>query len=359
MTTTNKSVTIAIGCGGTGGHIYPAINVADELKQDFNIIFIGSKNRIETKIIPSKGYKLYSISTSNKNPFIILKGVIDAILILKKQRAKILFATGNYISLPTIIAAKLLNLKIILHEQNIIPGKINRYLAKIANKIAVSYENSQNYFPKNKTILSGNPVYKIGTNQKSSRFKLLITGGSGGAQAINNHIIELLPLIKDQDINIVWATGIKLFEETLKNISESLNIDLSYKTNTCLFNKLNLKVIPYLDNMPDELASSSLAITRGGAMTIAELAAYGLPAIIIPYPYAAENHQYLNAKEIADINGGYCIAQNQLDTDKTANIILEFIKKPAILKQYGININKLYKPDAAKIIIKTIKENIK
>lgn len=308
---------VCFSCGGTGGHIYPALALAEKLQSCF---FIGS-NRLEKELIPRQNYTFYEITSHKKNPLIILIGLFQALKILIREKPTLIISTGGYVTIPVLLAGIVLGKKIYIQEQNLLPGKVNRILSLFAKKVFITYPDSKKYFPKKNTIVTGNPLRQEILNLKYNLEKVikdksvLVFGGSLAAQSINKTIYEIQ-----------------------KN------------------SKLNFKIIHldgknYCHNMADAYKQSTVIVCRAGATSLAEIAAIGIPAILIPYPHAADNHQELNAKYFEDEKA----AQMILDRDLSANTLLvkiqELINNQELLKKMSENMQKLGNKNAASLII--------
>ena len=298
---------IVFTCGGTGGHISPALNIADELKED--ICFIGG-DRLEKVMI--KKYEFICLPSIKRNLMSILLSIFEARKILKKLKPKFVFATGGYVTLPVGIASITLRIPLVLLEQNSIPGKTNRFLAKFAKLIFTGYPIAS--FSQNKTIFSGNPVTKVLHDKKT---KLLIFGGSQGSKGINELIKNNLQELTLLGLEIIWLTGEKTYQDITSELSKYKS-----KENLYVINKTNVEIYPFRNDMPEVLAKTKIAISRSGAMSISELTENNIPTLYIPYPYATDDHQTFNAKYIVDNQAGEMILEKDLNKDiflKTIN----------------------------------------
>lgn len=291
---------IVFTCGGTGGHISPALNIADKLKED--ICFIGG-DRLEKVMI--KKYEFICLPSLKRNLFSIIISIFEARKILKKLKPKFVFATGGYVTIPVGIASITLGLPLVLLEQNSIPGKTNRFLAKFSNLIFTGYPIAS--FSQKKTIFTGNPVAEVLADKKS---KLLIFGGSQGSKAINELIKINLKELSNIGLGIVWITGEKTYESITTALSE-----YKIKENLYVLNKSNIEIYPFRNDIPKLLAQTKIAISRSGAMSISELTENCIPTLYIPYPYATDDHQTFNAKYIVDNLAGEMILEKNLNKD--------------------------------------------
>ena len=315
--------------GGTGGHIYPAIAIINKIKEkekDSEISYIGTTDRMEKDIIPKLGIPYVGIEMSGlnrKNFFsnfavmsLFFKAVKKAEVELKKFNPDIVIGVGGYITAPVLYAAHKLKYKVVIHEQNSIPGVSNKFISNFADKICVSLPNSLNLFPKNKTVYTGNPrseeiISVKKKNKKSLGFdenkKLVVfVMGSLGSTTMTEKLKELIPNFSNKNYQVLVITGNKYYDD-YKDIEVSDNV----------------KIVPFMDDLINYLKDTDLIVSRAGASTIAEITAIGLPAILVPSPYVTNNHQYKNAKELED--NGACVIVEEKDFDK--DIIIREIDK--------------------------------
>lgn len=296
---------IVFTCGGTGGHISPALNIADTLKEQqisSDICFIGG-DRIESLMITN--HKLIVIPNLKRRPVSIIKNIFHSIKILKQLNPTFVFATGGYVTLPVGIATVLLKIPLVLLEQNSVPGRANRFLSKFATVIFTGYPID--YFKKNITIFSGNPVTKPVIRKKT---KLLILGGSQGAATINSLIKDAVLDISKTNSEVIWLTGQKSFNSITAELKKYKQKENIFKINNAIF-----EIFPFRNDMPTVLSQVKIAISRSGAMSVSELVENNIPSLFIPYPYAMDNHQVYNAKYIVDNHGGEMILEKDINKD--------------------------------------------
>lgn len=360
-----KHIKTIITGGVTGGHLFPAIAIAEELlKRDEKtaILFISIGNTFEKKILGKKGFEIKSISAPKLKGTSVIKkigaliklpaAILNALTIIKKFQPDLIIGVGSYSSAPVIIAGRLLKIKIALCEQNIIPGITNRYLSKIAERIYITFEDSKKYFNEKKTLYTGNPIRKeiveaaknIKKPQRDKDFTVSVIGGSQGATSINDAVISSLSYLKDKrNIAFIHQTGIN-DEEKVKNGYLTHNIK-----NT---------VQPFFYDMASVYKKSDIIIARAGATTISEITALGKAAVYIPFPYAADGHQELNAKVLEKAGACEIISENNLDGRNLAEKFeyykadcgrLEKIEKKA--KEFG-------KIDAVSVIADDLTANL-
>ncbi len=351
---------VILTAGGTGGHIYPALGVCDKLKEDKNneILYIGTKNRMESEIVPKlginyKGIEIYGLSKTNiirdiKNIGCIISSYNKCKKIIKEFKPDYVIGFGGYVTLPVILSAHKLGIKTAIHEQNQIPGKTNKILSKYADITFTSFEDKNNSF-KNKVILSGNPCGEKAVNIKKedktklgfSKYKklILIVMGSLGSETINEKMKDFL-INYNSDVNeILYITGKSNYDD-YKDL----------KVKSCV------KIIPYYDNLSALMKSTDLVISRAGASTISELLNLNIPSILIPSPYVANNHQYYNALDLKEKGVSIMIEQRDLNTETLRKAIEECFKNEVEMKN---KLNSLPKLKASTIIVNEMEKIVK
>jgi UDP-N-acetylglucosamine--N-acetylmuramyl-(pentapeptide) pyrophosphoryl-undecaprenol N-acetylglucosamine transferase len=339
--------------GGTGGHLFPAVAVAEKIKAkipEADILFIGTKTRIEGKVVPKLGYKFRSIWIKGFSRKFNLENLLfpvklgvslfQSLIINMNFRPKVAIGSGGYVSGPAIWGANVMGAKIILLEQNSYPGVTTRLLERYADEIHISFSDSEKYLrSKDKIKLTGNPVReslnksdKIAAlrhfNLLTEKKTLLILGGSLGAATINDEVAKLISSFKDKSLQIIWQTGNKYFEK-YKDLASGEVI-----------------VLPFIDNMNYAYSAADLVVARAGATTIAELLVIGIPSILIPSPNVAEDHQYHNAKSLQDKNAVVLIEDKNIK-DSLADKIFSTIFDAGKLESLKVNAKKLGKENAA------------
>lgn len=366
----NQKKKILITGGGTGGHIYPGLAIAREIlnQGEYSIKYIGSKCGMEAKIIPQNKIDFSSIFIKplGRSPakilmalFSLIIGNLQSFAIILKEKPSLVIGTGGYGSFPLVFMASLLNIKTIILEQNLYPGKCTKLLAKRVDWVALSFFESLKYLKKTNSAITGNPIRSVinfvdkETGRKNLKLDpikpvILVVGASQGAKSINNAILKCLQDWKENQWQIIHITGISNFDEVKKE-AENILGDKS---------KLNYQIYPYLDNIEDAYSSADLIISRAGATTISEITVKGIPAILVPYPYAAENHQEYNAKLLEEKEAAIMIKDKDLEKNLKKNIE-ELLKKPLLLEQMKYNSLKMGKPDAIFNIMKLIESELK
>lgn len=332
---------IAISAGGTGGHIYPGIALARELAgrgEDREIFFIGSKNGLEGRLLKDQNFKLYQVPSRSFSanfltaPFVNIVGLVMAFLLLLRERPAVLVSFGGYTSFAAVVSAWLLKVPVVIHEQNILPGKTNRFLSRFAGAVALSFEPSLKYL---KGMVTGNPVRKEIRGLKkvpSKKWVVLVLGGSQGALSINRELICSLDLFRDKNIEIVHLIGKRDYAAFYG--SRDFSAYPFYQP------------VPYMYNIEEAYKRAHLVVSRAGATAIAEILSVSLPSILVPFPYAAEGHQDLNAEYVERAGAGIKLPDSRLI--ELPDIIFELLEnKEGRLDKMSRAAAFLAKPDAA------------
>lgn len=342
--------------GGTGGHLFPAVAVAEKIRAripEADILFVGTKTRIEGRIVPKLGYRFNSIWIKGfsrkfnlENILFPLKlgvSLLQSLVINMGFRPKVAIGSGGYVSGPAIWGSSVMGAKIILLEQNSYPGLTTRLLEKYADEIHVSYIDSVKYLRfKDKIKVTGNPVRESLTridreaalrkfNLNTEKKTLLILGGSLGAASINEATAVSIALFIEKNIQVIWQTGSAYYEK-YKNLENE-----------------GIKISPFIEDMNLAYSATDMVVARAGATTIAELLVLGIPSILIPSPNVAENHQYYNAKSLADENAVILIEDKNVG-EFLAEQIIKTMFDTGKLAELKINSTKLGKPSAADLI---------
>ena len=356
---------VIISGGGTGGHIYPAIAIANALQEQnpsIEILFVGAEGKMEMEKVPKAGYKIIGlpivgINRSNllKNlsfPFKLAKSFTKAIQIIKDFNPDIAIGVGGYASGPLLIAASLKNIPIFIQEQNSFAGITNKFLAKKAKNIFVAYPNMEKFFPAEKIKWLGNPVRKDliqleGKKDKAINFFnlssekpcLLVIGGSQGARSINKAIAENIAKIAISNIQLIWQTGVS-FEKEAQEIVQK-------------YPSLKAYVSAFIYEMDLAYAAADLVCSRAGALSVSEICLAGKPSILVPFPAAAEDHQTENAKSLAN-EGAAILVKDAEASQKMVDEALKIILQPEKLQEIGLAAKKLAKPMASTEIAEQI-----
>ncbi|WP_417799705.1 undecaprenyldiphospho-muramoylpentapeptide beta-N-acetylglucosaminyltransferase [Tenacibaculum sp.] len=360
-----QSINIIISGGGTGGHIYPAIAIANEIKVRYpeaNILFVGAKDKMEMEKVPQAGYEIKGLWISGiqreltlKNlmfPVKLISSLWKAYRIIRKFKPDVAVGTGGFASGPTLLVANRKGIPTLIQEQNSYPGITNRLLGKKTQKICVAYDNLERFFPEDKIIKTGNPVrqdllfihtkieegkefFELDTSKKT----ILILGGSLGARKINQLVEANLEFFKKQEVQLIWQCG-KLYYEEYKKYDELENV----------------QVHQFLNRMDLAYAAADFIVSRAGASSVSELCIVGKPTIFIPSPNVAEDHQTKNAKSIANKHGALVVKESELDTFP---VVLEtLLKDKGKQESLSENINELALPNATSHIVNEIEKLI-
>lgn len=358
---------IILSGGGTGGHIYPAIAIANELKSRFpdaEFLFVGAKGRMEMEKVPQAGYEIEGLWISGiqrkltlKNlsfPFKVMSSLWKARKIVNAFKPDIAIGTGGFASGPLLYVAASKGIPALIQEQNSFPGITNKLLAKKAKKICVAYDNLERFFPKDKMVKTGNPVRqglldvetktleaKDFFSLKHGKYTLLVIGGSLGSRRINELIEKELDFFDTQNVQIIWQCG-KLYYQQYKIYN----------------NTKNVQVFEFLNNMDFAYAAADLVISRAGASSVSELCIVGKPAIFIPSPNVAEDHQTKNAMAIVDKNAAMIIKEEDLDAD-FENKFSQLVASADRQKELSENIKQLALVNATKDIADEVEKLLK
>ncbi len=349
---------VLIAAGGTGGHIYPGIAVAKEILRrdaESEVLFVGTARGLETKIVPDNGFQLSLINSAGlknvgfvgklKGLLILPKSFLEARRLIKDFKPDVVVGAGGYVSGPVLLMASLMRVPTLVMDSNALPGFTNRRLAMFVTKAALTFEDAVPYFGK-KGVVTGNPVrqefFEIAPKQRGEKINLLIFGGSQGARAINNAMADALEKLPADKLNITHQTGEFDFEKLKEIYSRS-----AFET---------ADVRPYISNMVEEFAEADLVICRAGATTCAELAAAGKASIMIPLPTAADDHQRKNAEALEKAGAARMILQRDLNGERLADEISEFVNSPAKIGEMEVAAKKLARADAAERTVDLIEE---
>jgi UDP-N-acetylglucosamine--N-acetylmuramyl-(pentapeptide) pyrophosphoryl-undecaprenol N-acetylglucosamine transferase len=350
---------IIISGGGTGGHIYPAIAIANAIKEaepNANILFVGALGKMEMEKVPKAGYQIVglpitgiqrSISLENlKFPFKLIKSLALARKVIKNFKPNIAIGVGGFASGPLLLMANFMKTPTLIQEQNSFAGITNKFLSKKAQKICVAYTGMEQFFPKEKIIFTGNPVrsdiLEVGSKKaealtqfglENNKKTLLIIGGSLGAKTINESIEAGLNGLIDNDLQIIWQTGKLYIDKARKAVMDLKNVYVS----------------DFIYKMDFAYAAADIVISRAGALSVSELCLAVKPSILVPYPFAAEDHQTQNAMNLVEKNAAILVKDNDAKTDLIKKAIA--LKNDTSLQQIlSENIAKLGKPNAAREI---------
>lgn len=362
---------VLIAGGGTGGHINPGIAIAKYISNknpEAEILFVGTEKGMETNLVPREGFKLELITvrgfkrklswetlTAVKEMF---QGVIEAFGIVKKFTPDIVIGTGGYVCGPVLFAASLMRIPTMIHEQNALPGVTNKILSRFVDAVAISFKESQEYFKTAKKIIyTGNPVRSevIQAERTAARQKLgidkdtqmvVVFGGSLGAEKINRATVEMmLDPGMNSKFRVVLATGNKQYESTMLLLEGK--------------KPQGLEIVPYIYNAADMYAAADIIVCRGGAITMSELPVLGVPCIIIPSPYVAENHQEYNARALEKQGAAVVILEKDLNANLLYSQIMSLLNDREQLNRMARCAKRISIPNATEKIYSILREIIK
>ena len=372
----DKKIKVILCGGGTGGHIFPMLSIADEIKKRNSkneVLFVGSSDRMEMEIVPKYNYPIIGLWISGikrsslllnilfvgvpfilKNfslPFKLLFSVIKSIYILLKFKPDMVVGFGGYSSGPFLLTSYFLNFKTAIQEQNSFPGYTNRLLSKKVKLIFVAYNNLEKFFNKNKVLNLGNPIRKHNLNTNENPFNyfnldkekktILVLGGSLGARSINEGVLNNLSIIRESSFQLLWQTGDYYYDHILsKKIEEK-----------------NLVIKPFIKRMDLAYQVADIIVSRAGAIAISELCYISKPLILIPSPNVVDNHQRKNANEVFS-NGGCLLVEDKDAKDEMLNQAINLLENSEMKIKMRKSLRTLAKPDAAKNIVSKIYEEI-
>lgn len=360
---------VVLSGGGTGGHIYPAIAVARQIEEEFpdaEFLYIGGKRGLESKLVPQEKIDFEAIditgfrrSLSFENVKTIMRffqGVRTSKALLRQFKPDVVIGTGGYVCGPVVYAAARLGIPSMIHEQNAIPGLTNSFLSRYADTVAVSFEGSERAFPKAKhAVYTGNPrattvrhanrdrgFATLGLPMESS--VVLVVGGSRGAKAINDAMIDMAPqLSKLKDVHFVYVTGESYFEHLTEQVRSKIGSLPNY-----------VHILPYIHNMPEVLACTSLIVSRSGASFLSEITSLGIPSILIPSPNVTNNHQEANARRLEEEGAAVMIREPELTGKKLFDEIADIMHNADRRAHMSTASATLGKPDSAEVLVQEL-----
>ena len=352
---------VIISAGGTGGHIYPALAIINKIKEkepDSEFLYIGTHNRMEKDIVPEKGIPFKSIEMYGfnkrhlfknfKTVKCLFKAFKDCRKMIKEFNPDVVIGVGGYVTVPVIMSAKKLGYKTFLHEQNALPGKSNKFLSKYCDLIGVSFESSLKYMPSGKAVMTGNPcsedalkmpsLVKSSLGLSSSKKLVLIVMGSLGAGRVSKFLENELLKFKDKDYEILFVTGKSSYDDVMSH---------SYPD--------NVKIIPFYEGLTRVMKKTDLMVSRAGASTLSEIIALKVPTILIPSPYVANNHQYLNALDLVNKEAAFMIEEKDLQDGVLFKQVDSLIYDNKKLSEIKDNLQKMQVKDSATLIYENLK----
>lgn len=351
---------ILIAGGGTAGHINPGLAIAKKLQKgigDTEILFVGTNRGLETKLVPREGFRLSLIRVQGfrrkiskdtlKSIAYVFLGIHDAKKIVREFRPDIVIGTGGYVCGPVLFVANLFKIPTIIHESNAIPGVTNKILSRFVDCVCISFNDAKKYFNNAKrVVVTGNPlrdgIEKSNNTPKRDRLKVTIFCGSRGARTVNKTVVDMINKYGNEfRFDITFATGEAQYEEVASNV---------------LCKRDNIKIVPYIYDMPSVMADSDLLITRAGAITLSEITAMGKPSILIPSPYVTANHQEYNARALEKNGASVVVLEKDLNCDVLYNEINVIINNRQKLTAMAQNAAKMGIVDASEKIYHEIKQ---
>lgn len=364
MKQTKACKTIVIAAGGTSGHIYPALSIADKIGSrmpDYRLIFCGVPGNLEQTMVEAEGYEFQAIAAQNMPSkqdrrylsWIVrnVRGLRLSLALLKKERPALVIGTGGFVSAPLVAAARFLKIPYMLHEQNSVPGRANRLFAKKAHTVFISYETSRDHFAdKVNLTFSGNPVRSVfqTINRASARealniqddaFLVFVMGGSLGSRTLNTAVARM-------DEQGRWSQLMHRFSRLRIAISTGVQSDKTALSKLSIIPGM-LRAESFLNDAPLWIAACDLFVGRAGAMTCAEIASQGKPSILVPFPFAADDHQTENARAMKEAGASIVFDDRDFNSDVLLKTVEDMIKSPERLQQMGENARHWSTPNAA------------
>ena len=356
---------VMIAGGGTGGHVFPGIAVAEELQRSHpgaEVVFVGGRRGLEAAAVPEAGFRIRFIMARGfprrawwRWPFAALAnliGFVQALWVVLTERPDVVLGTGGYASVPVALSAWIFGRPLLLQEQNSIPGLANRLLSRLADEVHLSFVEARSYFPRREHLkVSGNPIRAyVLSGERSAAFgefgltagrpTVFVFGGSRGAHRINEAALEAMRRLKGRvDVQWILQTGREDFEWAKGTVEKE---------------QLPAKVLPFLRRIHMAYAAADLVVCRSGAMTLAEIAACGTPAILVPYPFAAHDHQVVNASNLVDRGAADMIADRDLTGEVLAQRVAHLLSDRQALSQMSANARLFARPDAAEKIVRSL-----
>jgi UDP-N-acetylglucosamine--N-acetylmuramyl-(pentapeptide) pyrophosphoryl-undecaprenol N-acetylglucosamine transferase len=353
-----KPVRLVITGGGTGGHLFPGIAVAEAIMAEragSQVLFIGTDRQIDNQVLSQHSFRTASLQCQGlkgKSVSAALAALVQmplalfkAAMILRGFRPDLVLGVGGYVTGPVVLAAKLLGIPTCIHEQNSIPGLANKMLGKFVDRIFLSIPGSESFFPAGRSVLTGNPVRReiLACNDQPVEKKgvvLLVMGGSQGAHRLNALVAEGLCDSKRElpaDFLVIHQTG-RQDEQLVQELYETAGI--------------KAEVASFINDMAGVYRRADLLVSRAGATSLAEICVLGLPSILLPYPYAADNHQEHNARMVADRGGALIRRESELESAELAADVLKIIKDPEEMRRMGAKAREVSFPEASEFIVK-------
>jgi UDP-N-acetylglucosamine--N-acetylmuramyl-(pentapeptide) pyrophosphoryl-undecaprenol N-acetylglucosamine transferase len=366
---------IVLSGGGTGGHVYPALAIAEQILKEqpkAEFLYVGTSSGLEKDIVAKSGLPIRfefieitgfrrKLSVDNIITVInFLKGVRRSKQLLKQFKPDIVIGTGGYVCGPVLYAAARLGFPTMIHEQNVLPGLTNRFLSRYTNCVAVSFKGSESNFPKAKhVVFTGNPRATTVSSADAAKGRasigllpniplVVIVGGSRGARAINGVMVDIMPMLQRlPHVHFVCITGEAQYATTLQRIKDQRMDRMEH-----------YQVVPYIHNMPEVLAATSLIVNRAGASFLAEITALGIPSILIPSPYVTNNHQEVNARWLEQENAAEVVLEKDLTAEGLFNLIEKIVQDPIRSEYMSKQSKRMGNPESAQLFVQEVKSLI-
>ncbi len=354
-------VRVLFAGGGTGGHLFPAVAIAERLteRNDVEVMFVGTKNRIEARVVPQLGYKFCTIWIAGLSrklnlsnfllPLKITASILQALKLLLSYKPRVVVGTGGYVSGPVCMAAIMARVPIVLQEHNSYPGAMTRMFAPFAREVHIAFESSKKYFRVRRNLyVTGSPVRRMPRLSQAEgrshfglsaeRKTLLVTGGSLGAVGLNSAVLNVVDDLIGRDYQLIWQTGSVDFERVKE----------SQKNHTDV-----VRVEKFVERMEFAYAAADIAVCRGGATTVAELIYFNLASVVVPYPYAAANHQVENARALVESGAAVMVQESEIQK-KFREVLLGLLDAPSRLSEMREKLKALSHRDAAEVIAESV-----
>ena len=367
MSETYTNVYFVTG-GGTGGHIYPAMAVADELSKDAKVYYVGNKRNMELELATKKGYKFLHVGVSGMPRKLspkffywglrLVRAILYSIKYIKKYKPNAVFATGGYVSAPMIFACILTKTPYVMHDCDAMPGLVTRRLCSRAKYVSLAFEKAKKYIQNRHAIVTGNPIrpeFATMTKEEArsnmglnNKLTLAVIGGSQGAKSINNTVAEILKeFVQEEGLQVIFQTGKKNYDEVVEKLK------LIYPA---FDQDKNLIVKPYFSDMISVLKASDIVVSRAGSLSLSEICASNTAPILVPYPHAAANHQRINAKYLLDMGACVYVEDKDLEPNKLREILHTLLDNPMKMNYLKQNASLLARLDATEKIVECIKK---
>lgn len=361
--TNAATITVMIFAGGTGGHIFPALAIAEALRESgYCVIWVGAKGGKEASIATEAGFSFHGLDISAlrgkgwqrwlRSPWIVGRSVLQSLRLLRQYCPTFVLGMGGFVSAPGGIAAWLSRCPLLIHEQNAVPGLANRMLAYLASHIMESFPNT--FAARYHSVLTGNPLRRglraplPHTSPENRRLRLLVLGGSLGASVLNEVVPQAMRMLPGHFRPEIWhQSGEATFDTAKSHYQKLLGLEES------------LKLTPFITNMAEAYQWADFAVCRAGAMTLAELSVYGLPAILVPFPHATDHHQMRNAEQFVSVGAGFLIPQQELTPKTLATLIRTFYEEPQRLMTMAEAARSWSRPEATEKVVEVCQAVIK